>query len=449
MKRIQLFCNVLMLGMTAFVTVGTLYISVQASSQQGTDIDAGAADITGESTATTTMEETPEEGHAPLAASLIRSDRNHDVILDATGTFSGHLVPAAESVGTSAGQFTVGLLQKGVVTGETQTDDEGRFSFSGVQPGPGGLFAVNDTTFLLFGIRIVAEDLNNTANQSEKFDVVSAVVMGSDANLAGQIISPGLANRDLRFSNQVNAADAAFPFGTGIPATSLMNHRVHLLADGSLHGIANCLDPRTGRLREIDDVVVYFCREGRLVARTRVERSGDFVVSGLLPGIYSVIGTGTDGIFAIAVEVVNHEVEPVAVTGSMSRYETTAIVTMLELSAAMVPSVDFIALHDIGLMDNLWQLSEGSFPCGDVPCQGPCCDGAFAGQGYGGGFGGGGGGFGGGGGGAGGGAGGGGAIGALLGGAIGGGVGYLLGSGGSGGNGGSGGSGSTPASPSN
>ncbi len=438
MKRVQLFYNTLVFGITAFVTVGTLYISVQAASQQGTDLDAQDPNTTNESTATTTVETTPKESNAPLAPSLIRADRTHDVILDASGSFSGHLVPAAESVGTSAGQFTVGVLQNGVVTGETQTDEEGRFSFSGIQPGPGGLFAVNDTTFLLFGIRIVAEDLNYIANRSEEFDLVSAVVMGSDANLAGQIISPSIANRDLRFSNQVNAADAAFPFGSGIPATSLMNHRVQLLADGSLHGITNCFDPRTGRLREIDDVIVHFVREGRLIARTRVERSGSFVVSGLSPGIYSVIGTGTDGTFAIGVEVVSPDVEQVAATHSISKYETTAMVNVLELSAAVVPSVDFLALHDVGLMDNLWQFSEGSFPCGDVPCQGPCCGGAAGGAFAGGGFGGGGGG-----GGAGGGAGGGGgAIGALLGGAIGGGVGYLLGGNGNGGNG------STPASPS-
>ena len=341
------------------------------------------------------------------------------MILDATGTFSGHLVNAAESVGATAGQFTVGLLQDGVVTGETQTDEEGRFSFSGVQPGLGGLFAVNDTTFLLFGIRIVAEDLNDITNDSEEFDLVSAVVMGSDANLSGQIVSPSPASEDVRFSNPVNAEDTAFPFGTGAPATSLMNHRVQLLNDGSLHGIANRFDPRTGRLREIDDVIVYFVREGHLIARTRVERSGSFVVSGLSPGIYSVIGTGTDGAFAIAVEVVNHDAMQVAATHSLSNYKTTAMVAMLELSAAVVPPADFLALRDVGLMDNLWQPSEGAFP----------------GSGFGGGTGGG----------AGGGGaagGGGGAIGALLGGAIGGGVGYLLGGSGNGGNG------STPASPS-
>lgn len=35
-----------MFGITAFVTVGTLYISVQAASQQGTDLDAQDPNIT-------------------------------------------------------------------------------------------------------------------------------------------------------------------------------------------------------------------------------------------------------------------------------------------------------------------------------------------------------------------------------------------------------------------
>ena len=176
-----------------------------------------------------------------------------------------------------------------------------------------------------------------------------------------------------------------------------------------------------GGSEKSDDVIVCFVREGRLIARTRVERSGSFVASGLSPGIYSVIGTGTDGSFAIAVEVVSHDEEQVAATHSLSKYETTSMVTMPELSAAVVPSVDFLALHDVGLMDNLWQNSEGAFAGGGSGV-------GTGGVGTGGG--------------AGGAGGGGGAIGALLGGAVGGGVGYLLGRDGNGGDG------STPASPS-
>lgn len=245
----------------------------------------------------------------------------------------------------------------------------------------------------------------------------------------------------MRFSGQANAADQTFPYGAGIPATSLITHRVQLQADGRLHGTANCIDPRTGRLREINDVIVYFVRDNQLIARTRVERSGEFVVTGLSAGTYSVMGTGTDGAFAVAVEIVDQNGGEIASVGSLMKYEPTTLPSTLEFASALVPSRDLVALYESGVMQDLWQISDGAFCCDDVPCQGPCCGGA-AGAAFSGG-----GGFGGGaGGGAGGAAGGGGALGLLLGGAIGGGVGYLLGSGDGGGNGGGGGI--TPASPS-
>lgn len=64
------------------------------------------------------------------------------------------------------------------------TDAEGRFSFTELDPGVGGLFAFNDATFLLFGIRFVPEDASNVAEAVQEFNVISAAVVSSDANLA-------------------------------------------------------------------------------------------------------------------------------------------------------------------------------------------------------------------------------------------------------------------------
>lgn len=440
MQRSQLLSNILMLSITAFVTIGTLYISVQAASQQEADLDAPAVTTPSSVVNEIAAETTPQERPAELDQRLIRADRSHDVFLDATGSFSGHLIPANESFGTTAGQFTVGIVQNGAIARQMLTDEEGQFSFSELDTGVGGLFAFNETTFLLFGIRFIAEDDRNIANNVQEFDVISATVVASDANIASQILAPDLSGNNLRFTGPSNAGDETFPFGAGIPATSLINHHVQLLPDGSLHGTANCIDPRTGRLREIQDVIVYFVRDNQLIARTRVEPSGEFAVSGLSAGTYSVIATGTDGAFAIAVEIIGRSEEEIAAVGTLPKYEPTALASTLEFASALVPSTDLIALYESGLMQDLWQISDVPFPCGDIPCQGPCC-GVPGGSAFSGGGGLGGGGLGGGAGGAAGG--GGGALGLLLGGAIGGGVGYLLG-----GDGNGGGGGITPASPS-
>ena len=107
MQRIQLLSNVLMLAITAFVTIGSLYISLEAASQQGVDLDAPDSTMPSDLVTGITAQ---SNGGAALGDNLLRADRSHDVILDGTASFSGHLVPANESLGTTVGQFTVGIV---------------------------------------------------------------------------------------------------------------------------------------------------------------------------------------------------------------------------------------------------------------------------------------------------------------------------------------------------
>lgn len=420
MQKIQLLPNVLMLTIAALATIGGWFISLEAASQQELNLHAPVSTTLSDSIAGMTTEASQGNGVALLDRSLIHTGRSHDVILDAVGSFSGHLVVATEVLGTKTEKFAVGILQNGVVANQTQTDEEGHFSFSGLSPGVGGLFAFNDTAFLLFGVRLTSNGDSNIASNVQEFDVISSTVVAADAKLSSQIIAPGISRNELRFAGQLSAVDETFRFGVGIPATSLIKHRVQLLADGSLHGTVNCMDPRTGRLREIEDAIVYFVRDNQLIARTRVERSGEFAVSGLSAGIYSVVGAGADGAFAIAVEIIGRSDPEMSAMGSLSKLEPTSVASTLELASALVPPRDLVALYNSRLLDGLWEISDSAFPCGDIPCQGSCFGGGTGGGAAGGGAGG-----------------GGSALGLLLGG----GVGYLLGADGGGG-------GITPASPS-
>ncbi len=88
------------------------------------------------------------------------------LLLDSVGSFSGRLVVATEILGTKTGRFAVGIFQNGVVANRTQTDEEGHFSFTGLSPGVGGLFAFNDTAFLLFGVRLTSNSDSNIASMS-------------------------------------------------------------------------------------------------------------------------------------------------------------------------------------------------------------------------------------------------------------------------------------------
>jgi len=295
---------------------------------------------------------------------------------------------------------------------------------------------------MMFGLRLIENDgrQSSDAETDAPLELESAPVAISDVSLTRQLIAAGLAGAELRFTGDLTADDQLFHYGTGRPATSLKSHRVQLSADGTLTGTVACIDPRTGRHREVLDMTIHFLNQGRVVTKIRPDNSGAFRVSGLPAGVYGVVGTGLDGTFAIGVEVVDLVAQSIAESAtSSSEYTTVAVETSLELAVAAVTPSDFNAANASGLTNSIVNPTDIPCSCGGscaVPCGAPCC-GAAAGGAYGGG------GFGGGGGGAGGGAGGAGfGLGALLGGAIGGGIGFLVGDGD-----GSGGGGNTPASP--
>jgi hypothetical protein len=78
---------------------------------------------------------------------------------------------------------------------------------------------------------------------------------------------------------------------------------VQIAADGKVYGQVNLLDERTGRLREVLSMRVYFLRDGVEIGSARVAPNGAFSVPGLQPGIHALVGVGRDGVFAIGVEV--------------------------------------------------------------------------------------------------------------------------------------------------
>ncbi len=431
MKWTQLVLSVAFPGIVATLAAGTMYLSVRAAQQ---DVEFNPP--------TPPLPETAPVATPALSADQIRADRSHAVVLDQSSGFVGHLISLDTDQSGLAKEYTVRLLQNGLIAAETISNAEGTFSFSSLKSGPAGLLAFNENGFMMFGLRLIENDgrKSSDAETDAPLELESAPVAISDVSLTRQLIAAGLAGAELRFTGDLTADDQLFHYGTGRPATSLKSHRVQLSADGTLTGTVACIDPRTGRHREVLDMTIHFLNQGRVVTKIRPDNSGAFRVSGLPAGVYGVVGTGLDGTFAIGVEVVDLVAQSIAESAtSSSEYTTVAVETSLELAVAAVTPSDFNAANASGLTNSIVNPTDIPCSCGGscaVPCGDPCC-GAAAGGAYGGG------GFGGGGGGAGGGAGGAGfGLGALLGGAIGGGIGFLVGDGD-----GSGGGGNTPASP--
>ena len=77
-------------------------------------------------------------------------------------------------------------------------------------------------------------------------------------------------------------------------------HTVNLDREGIVHGRISLLDPRTGLPTPVDNAIVSFVQNGRLVTQVRPGSNGTFTVR-LQPGVYSVIATAPAGYGAFAV----------------------------------------------------------------------------------------------------------------------------------------------------
>jgi hypothetical protein len=80
------------------------------------------------------------------------------------------------------------------------------------------------------------------------------------------------------------------------------NHTVNLNREGMVTGRIHLLDPRTGRPTPVENVVVSFAQNGRLVTQVRPGSDASFTVR-LQPGVYSVIAQSPAGFGAFAVLV--------------------------------------------------------------------------------------------------------------------------------------------------
>lgn len=408
MKSNQFFSGIALVGLAASVTAGSMYVSVSASSQQETPVGAEgvAPDAGGLTSAQAVVEEVAKSINQPLAPEELIHTRSHDVVLDASGAFSGKLSAIKSGTeSTVASGVTVKVVQEGSEAGRATTDEQGNFQISGLKPGVAALLAYGDDSFLLYGINLVASDEKHPA--TNEIDVDSAVVSGPDLGIVKQLISSKLTKADLRFDQAAGDDDQKFPFGEGDVSTSVVGHRVQLQKDGRLRGVINLLDDRTGRVREVLDLTIYFVQEGKIVGKAEVENNGEFLVAGLVPGAHSVVGVGKDGTFALGIEIIGSEQE--VADGRSSHYRTVAVMASLEMNVAPANAGNFNSTNSAALTGG--SVAPGAVPPGAPPgAPGAGAGGAAGGAGGGAGGGGGGGG-----------------LGALLGGAIGAGAGYLAG----------------------
>ncbi len=420
MKSNQFFSGIALVGLAASVTAGSMYVTISAAQQQ--DAQVGSAEDASASAPESVVVQAGGSLERTLAPDQVIHSRSHAVVLDSEGAFSGRLSGHFSGADiTAASGMTVKVIQGGMEVGKAMTDDQGGFRITGLKPGVAAMLSYGENGFLLYGINLVASE-DDQPSENE-IDIDSAVVSGADLSIVRKIINSKLPDGDLRFKGAVSTDDEEFPVAAGEISTSIVGHRIQLQKDGRLKGSINLMDGRTGLIREIMDLSIFFVREGKIVGRTDVGANGEFYVAGLAPGIHSVVGVGKDGTFALSVEIIGSETEIASLPESP--YQTVAVMAALDMNVAPAGAGDFNSGNASGLTGGSVG-SSGAPPAGAPPAPAPSGAGGGGATGSGGGSG------------AGGGAGaggGGGAFGALLGGAIGAGVGYAVGQDG------------TPASP--
>jgi len=140
-----------------------------------------------------------------------------------------------------------------------------------------------------------------------------------------------------------------------------------LASDGSITGRLSLVDPMSGDLMPVQNVVVNFVQSGSIVGQTRPEADGRFVVDGLSAGLYSVIANGPGGFAAFRIQVEPSE----AGTRALPRGTVTIQFVMLaraapppagvQIDATVIPAGDGKLIIAMYRAERLRQKTGGPF----------------------------------------------------------------------------------------
>lgn len=351
MKFTQIFSTIAALSAAASITVGALFVASGTGTTQQDAETANGSSVDAEAEAKALAERVARSFRDPLTPDQLISDRSHDIVLDAKGGFSGHLTTfASDGTPIDASETLVKVVVDGEVAAVVRTNAAGVFSVSGLKPAVAAIYAANKSSFVLTGVRLVSADEQVAAKSGVSLDI--SMTANGDLDSARKIVASQLPPKDVRFSAPLTASDEEFRIGNGESGTTVIGHRVQLQADGSLVGVVHLMDQRTGRIREVLDLSIYFVRNGRVSGQAEVENNGRFVVSGLTPGIYTVAGSGKDGVFAFGVEVAAFDAN-LAELDATGEYRTVSLAASLDLNVAPANTGNFNG-------SNAGNISDGS-----------------------------------------------------------------------------------------
>lgn len=154
-------------------------------------------------------------------------------------------------------------------------------------------------------------------NQGDDSDNVIDEILEADGSesLTAEAIGNDYRRPNMEFADieprtsEGEPGDWRVPRPSGQLGTVLQGHWVSMDENGELQGRISTINPDSLNLEPTAGLNIRFIQEGQLLASTRTDRGGRFTISGLQPGVYSVVATGPNGFLACRVTVLRSKRE--------------------------------------------------------------------------------------------------------------------------------------------
>lgn len=242
----------------------------------------------------------------------------HQVCVSKDGQLLGRVAILARPCDAprAANAITVCLVQSGAIVAQAAPDGDGVFR-ANVPPGVYSVIAVGSGGFAASSVQVVPPgDLDDpipqtvairegrATREATSVHVVNLVavppahfgalecLLQEHVHAPPRLVLPGS-----RSPNAVEQSD-----GSHVRPTAIHDPRgpngVRLHADGRLIGRMRRLHLETGQPVPVSPLSVFLIHDGVATARTTADENGRFEVTGLEPGVYSVVAVGPDGFAA-------------------------------------------------------------------------------------------------------------------------------------------------------
>ncbi|XZE45481.1 hypothetical protein SH467x_000725 [Pirellulaceae bacterium SH467] len=217
---------------------------------------------------------------------------------DVTGSVVG-LVPNDK---TTAADLAVYLVKDSKVELKTKADAEGKFTLVGVQPGTYSLIVRGEEAFGAFSLKVLSREKGLHLTSDVEVRVVKPADKVTEI-LRGQTLPPYA----MRIESSIETDSD--PLG---PSRSFSPSQVVSAdAEGRLVGTVGSVKGD----KDLSDLTVFILKDGEEVAKALVAPNGEYVVSGLEPGVYGFVAAGESGFVATSFEFVPNKLDPVNAKG--------------------------------------------------------------------------------------------------------------------------------------